>query len=106
MEAHAPFPLLERRVGGKNGGATLLTSEALKLMACFCRLSDQVNTAGSVEFITSLQGFTGPGGHPLEVINDFRPLFPESWSNEQVVDEMVFIVEKKLSIRATINFNR
>ena len=43
MEQHAPFRLLEKRVGGKAGGATLLTAEALTLMKGFQQLRKQVN---------------------------------------------------------------
>ena len=35
MEDHAPFPLLERRTGGKAGGATVLTEEILRLLAAY-----------------------------------------------------------------------
>jgi len=43
MEASAPFPLLERRIGGKDGGATLLTAAALELLQGFRQLREQVN---------------------------------------------------------------
>ena len=43
MEEYAPFPLLKRRIGGKDGGATLLTREALELMKGFRQLRGQVN---------------------------------------------------------------
>ncbi len=43
MEEHAPFPLLERRTGGKGGGETQLTTEARKLIEHFEVLRQQVN---------------------------------------------------------------
>ena len=43
MEASAPFPLLQRRIGGKDGGATLLTAAALELLRGFRQLREQVN---------------------------------------------------------------
>ncbi len=43
MEESAPFPLLKRRIGGKNGGATRLTEEALELIKGFRQLRKQVN---------------------------------------------------------------
>ncbi len=43
MEESSPFPLLERRVGGKNGGASQLTPEILDLMERFKTLRIQVN---------------------------------------------------------------
>lgn len=43
MEEHAPFPLLERRTGGKGGGETRLTPAALELLKNFKQLRQQVN---------------------------------------------------------------
>lgn len=43
MENSSPFPLLERRIGGKNGGASQLTPEILALMKHFAALRIQVN---------------------------------------------------------------
>ena len=44
MEESAPFPLLERHVGGKGGGSSQLTAEILALMERFQMLRHQVNT--------------------------------------------------------------
>ena len=43
MEESAPFPIMERRVGGKGGGASKLTDEILELMEQFQGLRNQVN---------------------------------------------------------------
>ncbi len=43
MEESAPFPVLERRIGGKGGGASQLTDEIRELMVQFQALRDQVN---------------------------------------------------------------
>lgn len=43
MEDHAPFPLLERRTGGKAGGATILTEATLRLLEAFGALREAVN---------------------------------------------------------------
>jgi molybdate transport system regulatory protein len=43
METHAPFPLMERRTGGKAGGATVLTDETLRLLKAFVTLREAVN---------------------------------------------------------------
>lgn len=43
MEESAPFPLMERRTGGKGGGATQLTSETRKLMSHYCQMRNQIN---------------------------------------------------------------
>jgi molybdate transport system regulatory protein len=43
MEESAPFPILNRRIGGKGGGASQLTNEILQLMEQFQNLRYQVN---------------------------------------------------------------
>ena len=53
MEAHAPFPLLERRTGGKAGGATLLTDETRRLLQAFERLRAAVNRDADQHFAES-----------------------------------------------------
>ncbi len=50
MEEHAPFPLLQRRLGGKGGGATLLTEAARELLKKFRELRKQVNSAADRSF--------------------------------------------------------
>jgi len=41
MEASAPFPLLERRTGGKGGGATRLTPATRELLDSYNELRQQ-----------------------------------------------------------------
>jgi molybdate transport system regulatory protein len=60
MEAHAPFPLLVRRTGGKAGGATVLTGEALQLLQAFGALRDAVNRETDRHFADLFAG----GGQP------------------------------------------
>ena len=43
MEEVSPFPLVERRIGGKDGGATQLTSEICTLMKHFEEMCIRVN---------------------------------------------------------------
>ena len=50
MEAHAPFPLLNRRTGGKAGGATTLTDEAHHLLEAFGKLREAVNHDADAHF--------------------------------------------------------
>jgi molybdate transport system regulatory protein len=50
MEEHFPFPLLKRRSGGKGGGETLLTPEAVALLKKFRQLRDQVNRLADLCF--------------------------------------------------------
>jgi len=42
MEKSAPFPLLIRKVGGKDGGSSTLTPEIKQLMRQFERLRDRI----------------------------------------------------------------
>ena len=50
MEGHAPFLLLERRSGGKGGGETQLTEEALELLDKFNKLRSEVQFAADHYF--------------------------------------------------------
>lgn len=50
MEETCPFPLLERRIGGKDGGATHLTTEAIKLMKKFEVMRSRVNAEADLCF--------------------------------------------------------
>ncbi len=43
MEKASPFPLMERRVGGKDGGATHLTAGILGLMKHYEEMREKVN---------------------------------------------------------------
>jgi molybdate transport system regulatory protein len=58
MEAHAPFPLLERRTGGKAGGATVLTEATLQLLDAFGTLRERVNRDADRHFA---EGFREEG---------------------------------------------
>jgi molybdate transport system regulatory protein len=60
MEAHAPFPLLVRRTGGKAGGATVLTEDALQLLQAFGALRKVVNRDTDRHFADLFAG----GGQP------------------------------------------
>jgi len=62
MEETAPFPLLERRVGGKDGGATHLTPGILELMAQFEEMRRRVNTEADLSFLECCATTNG-GGH-------------------------------------------
>jgi molybdate transport system regulatory protein len=55
MEKSAPFPIIERRIGGKGGGASQLTDEMLVLMEQFQELRNQVNKEADRCFAASFQ---------------------------------------------------
>ena len=55
----------------------------------------KLNRPTSVDFITALQGFTGSGGHPLEVIRQFKAMgvVPKEWSDGDLDGKAVMIVD-------------
>lgn len=53
MEKTAPFPLLEKRTGGKDGGATHLTPNALALLEKFASMRTTVNAEADRCFVAS-----------------------------------------------------
>lgn len=56
---------------------------------------NKLNRPTSVDFITALQGFTGKGGHPVEVIRQFQELgvIPKEWTESDFDGKAVMIVE-------------
>jgi imidazolonepropionase-like amidohydrolase len=56
---------------------------------------DKLNRPSSVDFITAMQGFTGSGGHPLEVIRQFKEMgaLPKEWSERDFDGKAVMIVD-------------
>ena len=58
MEKAAPFPLLERRTGGKDGGATHLTPGLIKLLMQFETISARVNAEADRCFVEYFTFFT------------------------------------------------
>lgn len=56
---------------------------------------DKLNRPTSVDFITALQGFTGSGGHPLEIIRQFKEIgvLPKEWSERDFDGKAVMIVD-------------
>jgi len=59
MEAAAPFPLMQRRVGGRDGGETRLTPEIVRLMEQFEEMRSRVNSAADRSFLECLDGELG-----------------------------------------------
>lgn len=56
---------------------------------------DKVNRPTSVDFVTALQGFTGSGGHPLEIIRQFQKfgILPKEWSESDFDGKAVMIAD-------------
>lgn len=56
---------------------------------------DKLNRPTSVDFITAMQGFTGSGGHPLEIIRQFKEMgaLPKEWSERDFDGKAVMIVD-------------
>lgn len=55
---------------------------------------DKLNHPTSVDFITAMQGFTASGGHPLEVIRQFKEMgiLPKEWGEQDFDGKAVMIV--------------
>jgi len=56
---------------------------------------DKLDRPTSVDFITALLGFTGSGGHPLEIIRQFKTfgVLPKEWSEADFDGKAVMIVD-------------
>lgn len=56
---------------------------------------DKLNRPTSVDFISALQGFTGSGGHPLEIIRQFREfgILPKDWTEADFDGKAVLIID-------------
>ena len=56
---------------------------------------EKLNRPTSVDFITALQGFTGSGGHPLEIIRQFQKfgILPKEWTESDFDGKAVMIVD-------------
>jgi len=56
---------------------------------------DKINRPTSVDFVTALQGFTGSGGHPLEIIRQFQAMgiLPKEWAEADLDGKAVLIVD-------------
>lgn len=54
---------------------------------------DKVNRPTSVDFVTALQGFTGSGGHPLEIIRQLQAIgiLPKEWAERDFDGKAVMI---------------
>ena len=59
------------------------------------RFREKLNRPTSVDFISALQGFTGSGGHPLEIIRQFQKMgvLPKEWSERDFDGKAVMIVD-------------
>ncbi|HLA94815.1 MAG TPA: amidohydrolase family protein [Pyrinomonadaceae bacterium] len=56
---------------------------------------DKLNRPTSVDFISALQGFTGSGGHPLEIIRQFKDfgVLPKEWTERDFDGKAVMIID-------------
>jgi hypothetical protein len=56
--------------------------------------------AGSVDYVSAHQGFTGPGGHPIELIDQLASLriLPEAWRDTHGEGDALFVVASEEDI--------
>ena len=59
-------------------------------------IRSKVNRPDSVDYVAAHQGFTGPGGHPLELVQQLAGfgLVPKEWLTPDGLHNAVFVVEK------------
>jgi len=59
------------------------------------RFEERLNRSDTLEFVSAHQGFTGPGGHPLQIVAQMQALgaLPAEWGPEELRTEAVFVVE-------------
>lgn len=65
------------------------------------RFRDRVNLPDTVDFITAMQGFTGPGGHPVEIADQFAAmgLVPKDWA-PNYDPQLMFVVSTPREVDA------
>lgn len=63
-------------------------------------LDSALNKPTSVDFISANQGFTAPGGHPLQIATQFLTFgsFPRSWTKADIPGNVVNVVETPADI--------
>ena len=63
------------------------------------QIRDKVNLPTSVEFVTAMQGFTGPESHPIEIVDYFvkAGIFPTTWQ-PPYDPEAEFVVRTKYDV--------
>ena len=55
------------------------------------------NRPGAVDYISAVLGFTGPGGHPLEIIGQFIGfgIFPASWKGNEDKNAILIVRDER-----------
>jgi predicted amidohydrolase YtcJ len=66
---------------------------------------DRLNIPTSVDFVSALQGFTGPNAHPLEVFREFRKMgvLPSQWTNAELDKNAMMVVSTPGEVDADFN---
>ena len=69
--------------------------DAANLPYIVSQFQDKLNRPTSVDFISALHGFTGSGGHPLEVIRQFQAMgiLPKEWAESDLDGKAILIVD-------------
>lgn len=66
------------------------------------QMDSALNKANSVDRISANQGWTGPGGHPLQIARQFIAfgVFPRTWADSGLDPNVVFMVRDSVEIAA------
>ena len=54
----------------------------------------KTNRPASVDYRVAILGFTGPGGHPIQIVKQFAAMgeMPKEWNNEEAIDGNALLI--------------
>lgn len=66
------------------------------------RIEPLLARSDTFDFVSPNQGFTGPGGHPIQILLQLQGLgsFPGDWTREQLFADSLFVVESLADVDA------
>ena len=64
------------------------------------QIDSALNIPRSVDFVSANQGWTGPGGHPLQIVKQFAAfgVFPKAWGDSSFDRNVVMVVQDSTDI--------
>lgn len=66
-------------------------------------IAPHVNRPDSVDYVSANQGFTGPGGHPLQIVAQMQAVgaFPRDWGIREIDGGAVFVIDDLADLEAS-----